>query len=623
MEPYDPSIIFVSIDFEFEEDDTKGKRSTRSIREIGICSLDTRDIEQPSRASHSILSTQNHIWKQRAAKSNGLGPKFFFGESKLIQDEQEIRTVIEQAIVRYDTNGMPRRVVLIGQGLIDAELRSMKGIGINVEDKTQYPWIVDIIDTWPLARMTIPKAEVAHAKFTLKSILESLGIPYKNLHSAGNDANYTMKVFLVLMAQNMRRMLPESSQWSTLVTVQSIALAPMDPESSNQYIKKAEQDRAEAILRAWLRTVPTDIYVPLDCDSPGYVEGMSTSRPVYRIPAHSLDLSSLPSILSGHNSRTLLQTILLPDNKGSSTLSEPSHSHVGASETLLVAFHLSFCSGGKRQVNGRDFSQIETAGFSTFDTGHLKDPLTGTSEILPTKNLTIATSKRGGSFKFLFGESMTLTQKSLIETFRSHILSHNGPSRQVVLVGFDVNHTLCALRNSGFDFLAEFPSLIPIIDIKTLKNAKGIRFDYHGRSAMDSLIRALDLETLPESYLQPAGNITHFLLKSLLMLAARDFHDSHVGEDLNEFQASRIQVLESIARASVKDKLSTLTPDRLAFTRREEERQAWKEMKKEAKKAYYLVRQNNDWEDNLEGGLDIELEKESSNDTSMFVDLFE
>jgi hypothetical protein len=192
----------------------------------------------------------------------------------------------------------------------------------------------------------------------------------------------------------------------------------------------------------------------------------------------------------------------------------------------------------------------------------------------------------------------------------------------VILIGYDVHHALCALRNSGYDFLHEFPSSIPIIDIKALKNAKGIGGDYVAPSVMCSLMQALDLENIPVRYLSSAGNFTHFLLKCLLMLAVRDFRDSHAGDDFNAFQVSRMQALESIARSSVEDKLSTFTPDRLAFQRRRDESRALKKMKKDAKKAYYLVRPNNDWEDCLGGGLDIEPGEKSSNDTSLLVDLF-
>lgn len=80
MEPLDRSVIFVSIDFEFKREGP----GIQSIREIGICSLDTRDLDQSSWASHLILSTQNHIWKQKGDKNEGHGSKFIFGESNII-----------------------------------------------------------------------------------------------------------------------------------------------------------------------------------------------------------------------------------------------------------------------------------------------------------------------------------------------------------------------------------------------------------------------------------------------------------------------------------------------------------------------------------------------------------
>jgi hypothetical protein len=43
--------------------------------------------------------------------------------------------------------GHARRVILAGHGFIE-ELRSMKAIGIDVEDKAAFPSIIGIIDTY-------------------------------------------------------------------------------------------------------------------------------------------------------------------------------------------------------------------------------------------------------------------------------------------------------------------------------------------------------------------------------------------------------------------------------------------------------------------------------------------
>jgi len=463
----------------------------------------------------------------------------------------------------------------------------------------------------------------AHAKFTLKGIIETLGIPYYHLHTAGNDANYTMRVFLVLMAQSMRRMFPESTQWSTVANIQSIALGSIDAEVRN-HLQRAERARLEQKLRQWLEIRLSDIYGPWDRGSIDAPYPPSTiderhSTP-HRIHSRNLDLTSLPSVLLGHDSRNLLQAVLFPA-KNDTISTRSSHSNVTPSATLFVAFHLDFFRRCNNRRDDRDFSHIQTAGFSSFDTRYLKNLSTTTREILPTKNLSIAPNNSPGTFRFLFGESIPLTQKSLIETFQSYISQHES-SHRVILVGWNINRALCVLRNSGFDLPNIFSSSIPIIDIKALTSAKGIRLNASAPNDISGLMQALDFEHVPARFVSEAGNVTHFLLKSLLILAIRDFHDSHAGEDLNAYQVSRIQALESIARTSAEDKWSSFTPDRLACQRREE-CEALKQMKKDAKNACCLERPNSDWEDNLGGGFDIELGEESIHDSSMFADLFE
>jgi hypothetical protein len=95
--PQDSSAIIVSIDFEFDNHhEAKGKPP---IREIGISTFDSRDIHQTPKEPHSIISTQNLVWKPKPSRATKAShhppaPKFLFGKPKIINHE-EIPEVIE------------------------------------------------------------------------------------------------------------------------------------------------------------------------------------------------------------------------------------------------------------------------------------------------------------------------------------------------------------------------------------------------------------------------------------------------------------------------------------------------------------------------------------------------
>jgi hypothetical protein len=188
----DVSIIFVSTDIEPNGDDDK--RSGRPIREIGICTLDTRHLSQTSIEPHTILSTQNYQWKD--GPNQMLSRKFLFGESKRIVPE-DMRALLERAFRITDENGEARRIIVVGHG-IKNELCSMKAIGIDLTNRIEFPSIVGMLDTVTISQPAISTGHKFRFPKRLINISERLEIPCHCLHVAGNDAHFTLKVLLML-----------------------------------------------------------------------------------------------------------------------------------------------------------------------------------------------------------------------------------------------------------------------------------------------------------------------------------------------------------------------------------------------------------------------------------------
>jgi hypothetical protein len=254
-------------------------------------------------------------------------------------------------------------------------------------------------------------------------------------------------------------------------------------------------------------------------------------------------------------------------------------------------------------MHGRDDSQIRSARFSIFNTKCLEDPLLDPGEAIVTENLRrILRHEDERTFtQFLFGQSKDLTQNSYVEAFRSHLSHHK--SQRVILLGYDINNALCALRNSGFDFPLEFPPSTSIIDLKSLGRTQGISHQPADDNTVRTLLRRLIPKSAIPKHLSSAGNMAHALLKCVLMLAVHAFQDNNAGEYPCSFGLKRVSALEAIGRASIEEKLRNPTPDWLTYLQKIKEEKAAQRLASEVKKKRREEQQVRSLDDVLEGGI--------------------
>lgn len=172
--------IIMAIDFENTCNIKNGFSKSRDCQ-LGIATLDTRFLSQPLQRKQKIISTHNYIsgsdsYIKRASK------KYAFGKSTVIQTSEICRRISE---------ALPegRDVILLGHAIRN-ELEVLHALGSNLGRS-----VLQIVDTFRVANEVFE-----FWAGSLGDLLTRLECPFDSLHSAGNDANYTLKAALLLAA---------------------------------------------------------------------------------------------------------------------------------------------------------------------------------------------------------------------------------------------------------------------------------------------------------------------------------------------------------------------------------------------------------------------------------------
>ncbi len=91
--------------------------------------------------------------------------------------------------------------------------------------------VVGILDTEDIAHYVFPPPYEPRA-FRLNNLLRRLQCPYDKLHTAGNDANFTLRVVLLLAIESCREELLDSAARERLYRIETMARAPLPNHSS-------------------------------------------------------------------------------------------------------------------------------------------------------------------------------------------------------------------------------------------------------------------------------------------------------------------------------------------------------------------------------------------------------
>lgn len=206
------------------------------VDEVGVSILDTRDIFKlplSSNLSDIISSDSRRINNQIPLYR----PTFLFGTSEVIARD-DLEQYLNSKILIKDENSGNRNIVIVGQE-IRAERLAMKHIGVDLYDFDNYPSVVGILDTRMLSYLVLEKRPEFTYNTSLDGLLESFGIPYQKeyLHVAGNDANFTLKVLLMIAARSVEGLDLNADQRCTVAKIQAVAQASIQDKLSNPTVR--------------------------------------------------------------------------------------------------------------------------------------------------------------------------------------------------------------------------------------------------------------------------------------------------------------------------------------------------------------------------------------------------
>ncbi|KAI9640344.1 hypothetical protein NHQ30_011088 [Ciborinia camelliae] len=222
--------IIVSIDLEvtkFQDD----------IKEVGICTLDTRDIKiskhQPTIDVNKVLSSYSFSLHRH----KGASTRFRYGETKRMA-RHNVKSMIERIFRTgspLDQSIEARQVILIANG-ISSDLTNLRKFGL-MPDLRKFPDII-LIDTAEVGRRLIKEK----IRMWLWSILEFFQIPFSHnsLHQGGNDANLTLKALIMLSLESCKDLswTPEQEKIRTLLLLVVREAAPYSQEQIDESMEK-------------------------------------------------------------------------------------------------------------------------------------------------------------------------------------------------------------------------------------------------------------------------------------------------------------------------------------------------------------------------------------------------
>ncbi|KAF1951969.1 hypothetical protein CC80DRAFT_495619 [Byssothecium circinans] len=198
--PFDKSVVFVCVDVESYE------RAHNKITEIGIATLDTRDLVgvAPGRdgedwrpkikARHFRIQDHAHLVNSEFV--SGCPERFDFGESewvKLVDAPTLVADCFKPPFCGTAIAGSEyeqRNLIFLGHDT-QGDIRYLQNLGF---DATALPNMLESLDTASLYRVWRREQQTAK----LGNILYDFDIAGFNLHNAGNDAVFTVQAMLAV-----------------------------------------------------------------------------------------------------------------------------------------------------------------------------------------------------------------------------------------------------------------------------------------------------------------------------------------------------------------------------------------------------------------------------------------
>lgn len=192
----DQDVLFIAVDVEAYE------RPPRMITEVGVATLDTRDLkyqapgkvgedwQQLIRARHFRIAEYKHYVNTEFVQ--GCPDRFEFGKSEFVGKDNignELAQCFDQPYSGTTTDTDEKRnIILVGHD-VSQDINYLQQVGFNILNSGN---LIDKIDTAELFRVHTKDPNPR----SLGSILYEFDLMGWHLHNAGNDAVYTIWAML-------------------------------------------------------------------------------------------------------------------------------------------------------------------------------------------------------------------------------------------------------------------------------------------------------------------------------------------------------------------------------------------------------------------------------------------
>ncbi|KAL4735456.1 hypothetical protein BDV11DRAFT_173801 [Aspergillus similis] len=199
--PFWTEAIFISVDIEVHE------RSHSQVTEIGISTLDTRDLigiapgtngeEWQSRIQSRHLRVKEYGNHANHLYVRGCPANFEFGTSEWVASDDLSNAVQACFALPSFFNGADKRLrplVLVGHSL-DSDIQYLKLANVHIQGNPGVSQFVDRIDI--AASFQLLRGETEPR--SLGAVIGELGMTGWNLQNAGNDARYTLQALVAML----------------------------------------------------------------------------------------------------------------------------------------------------------------------------------------------------------------------------------------------------------------------------------------------------------------------------------------------------------------------------------------------------------------------------------------
>ncbi|KAK6498987.1 hypothetical protein TWF481_011558 [Arthrobotrys musiformis] len=222
--------MLVAVDFENPQQIIEHDSLENVNSQIGFAILDTRDLFTSSIENISTynFATGNSKYCERAFR------QFLFGES-INEGKKSMLKKIQRIIPES------RNITLVGHD-ITWDLRALSSLNSGFQ-KCRF------LDTQRIAGQILPLTDQSK-RYSLHHLLTRFDCPFDKLHCAGNDANFTLRLLLLLAIHSVKNERLSTCQEEIVTKLQNIASAPLPPPKLCPHdIASAQKQKRDELKR--------------------------------------------------------------------------------------------------------------------------------------------------------------------------------------------------------------------------------------------------------------------------------------------------------------------------------------------------------------------------------------